>query len=488
MCAVLLRLLPLGGTKSGNSRFCFGDKEGGPLSALVSCIMHALRPRPYTDLRRRHADNKKAVTRKRNRSSVSCCDPGTAEILHKRVEQEQNEGSTTAQRMRTESASGSFAQDHSEDLKEQEEAFNGSMRDLSVSTDQTHEPVSFDDLPNDCKLKIFSYLSSMEKGQLLQIQNLQPLLRDPSLWRCINFTLIPHCIKPKCKSEPGTCSKACYNNYKERVRGFMRFIQSIEPNLKELHFCFDFGDAEDRWVEALEGLLRACRCDGLREVHMNWMETSGKPMILEKNWPGSAYSNNHRRRQRTFTRFFDAFTCNAPNIVKLKLPFDWSSRSLDALGRLTKVESLLLDRYFVFQPLTQAALDQLFRLLPKLRKLHLEAWTPTGKGMALYTMKSEILVALDISNSRGFYVSKLDMPQLEIFKVNRHPYSGPLRCGSKTECPCVLDVLRHGAPQLKQLNEHTLRREWKDVCYSELETVLKSICSCQRHKPRDLFD
>ena len=208
-----------------------------------------------------------------------------------------------------------------------------------------------------------------------------------------------------------------------------------------------------RWLEGLEGLLRAARCYDLDFVHMNWKETSGEPPFWaaeQSNWSQSDYNEfvqRHRRRQRTFTRFFDAFTCNAPNITKLILPFDWSSRSLEALGRLTKLHSLVLEKYFVFQSLINGALCNCFGVYLTCGRLILEVWTPSGKGLILYSMRSAHLEYLDISQSRGFYISELTMHALKIFKVSRHPWNGPLTCALQYPHPLHTRCTAQWSPQ-----------------------------------------
>ena len=52
------------------------------------------------------------------------------------------------------------------------------------------------------------------------------------------------------------------------------------------------------------------------------------------------------------------------------------------------------------------------------------------------------------------------------------------------DTPCVYDVLRHGAPRLRQLNSHRMQSDWCEsaVDDDELAHVLAGICSCTEHK------
>ncbi len=478
------RQLPFGGAKSGNNLGLLFEVEGDFHPEGRRQIMQGVTRRnkpPSSKLGVRHAA---VPSRKRSRASASCCDPGTVEILLKEArelkELQHQDEEMTPRRKRTESASGSFVQQYLSVMDEHTELYC-KLEGMSVSK----HAFPFSDLPVDCKLKIFSFLTPTEKGQSsLVCREWSLLLRSPTLWRCVDFNALPLCSITSYKH---VCGVACYTKYKDRMKKFLQYLQKIQPSLRRISFSFDIGDSEDKWLDGLEGVLRASRCIDLDYVYMNWAETAAKPF-----WRGgltAPFSPNcnelvqlHRRRQRTFTRFFDAFTCNAPNITKMILPFDWSSRSLDSLGRLTKLHSLVLEKYFVFQPLSQCSVDQFFRRLPNLRWLSMEVWTPSGKGLILYSMKSPMLEFLDISQSRGFYVGEVVMPRLKVFKVIRHPWNGPLTCAYAIHVPCILELLRAGAPNLQQLNEHTLQPEWKTVGYPELDTVLDAICSCRIHK------
>ena len=121
-------------------------------------------------LRRRPQSSKlsaKSASRKRSRASASCCDPGTVDMLVQEAKElkDQHDEGQTPRRKRTESASGSYVKQYFDILKEHEECTElfGTMSRLSVSRKQEkHFP--FVDLPTDCKLKIFSFLTPAEKG------------------------------------------------------------------------------------------------------------------------------------------------------------------------------------------------------------------------------------------------------------------------------------------------------------------------------------
>lgn len=335
----------------------------------------------------------------------------------------------------------------------------------------------------DCKLKIFSYLTHIDRGRAAQVcQEWRCLASVGNLWDTVDFTEFPLCyINHK------DCTKVCYALYRDKMRKFMEFLCGVRPLLKRLRLAFDIGDHEDGWYESIESFIDSAYLQQLEYLQFNWKETPGKPYWETANvtWStGDARDlmYKHRYRQRQFIKLFEKITANAPNITHLVIPFEWSNRSLLSLGRLIRLDSLVLEKYFVFQSLNQESLNQLFQSVPRLRHLILEVWTPSGKGLQLYSIKSHSLKSLDISQCRGFYLEQVILPEVEVFKVSRHPWNGPLATGEASNMPCLYTLLSQGCPSLKQLNEHVLRPEWRDVVYSELQLVFSSVCSCRDHK------
>lgn len=341
----------------------------------------------------------------------------------------------------------------------------------------------FQNLPLDCKLKIFSFFSHTERGVAAQVcQEWKCLVQIPSLWETVDCTVFPRCHKTHTD-----CTKLCYVLYRERIKQFMFFLQGVRPVLKRLRLAFDIGDHEDGWLECVENFLDNARLHELEYLYFNWRETPGKPYWEAANvtWStGDARDlmHKHRYRQRLFVNLFDRLTAHASNITQLIIPFEWSSRSLHALSRLSRLECLVLEKYFVFQSLNQESLDQLFVSVPRLRNLILEVWTPSGKGLQFYCIRSASLMTFDISQCRGFYLKVVQLPHLEVFKVSRHPWNGPLVTAESVTIPCLYQVLSQGCPLLRQINEHVLRPEWRDVIYPELQVVFNSVCSCRDHK------
>ncbi|KAH3713463.1 uncharacterized protein LOC127857777 [Dreissena polymorpha] len=338
----------------------------------------------------------------------------------------------------------------------------------------------FQSLPVDCKLKIFSYLSSHGKGRCAQVcHEWWDLIRTPSLWSHVSFSSFPFwCIT----TEEHNCLGNCYIRYRVRVKQFLAFLKDLRPILRSLEFKFDIGEETDGFLVPLENLIDKANTRELKYASMNWKETPSRPFWTEKNVACQDVMYKHRLRQRKFVYFFDLFTHQCPKVETLVMPFDWSDSSVDSLLRLKNLHSLVLEKYFVFQKLCQDLIDKLLLGLSCLRQLMLEVWTPSGHGLVFFSLVSKSIEYLDISQSRGFYLNAVHFPKLKVFRVARHPWNGPLVLADRINVPCIYDVLAEGAPNLERLNEHYLEPTWRECKYKQLEEVLKSVCSCRRHK------
>jgi hypothetical protein len=370
---------------------------------------------------------------------------------------------------------------------------DGSGKDYKINgmrlLENDEDCFPFERLPQDCQLKIFSFLRPQERGVAAKVcKEWNDLLRTPSLWNVVDLTAFPLCTK---SSLAHKCGPLCYEIYKKRLKHYIRYLQGIGPAMKSFSFALDIVDYKDGWLKSINALIRSSYCYDLEFVHLNWKETPIKPLWLSQySYPSDEYQeymHRHRHRQRLFVNFFDDFTRIAPNVTKLILPFDWSKRSLDSLCRLSNLHTLVLEKTFIFQGLQQVALDTLFDGMLNLKRLILEVWTPSGKGLLLYKIQSSILEYLDVSQCHGFYLQELQAPALEVFKVSRHPWKSPFSSVDTANIPCIYEVLTQGAANLKQLNEHTLRDGWKVNVYPELDTVLHAVCSCKLHKAAGLL-
>ena len=339
------------------------------------------------------------------------------------------------------------------------------------------------DIPVLCMERVFSFLTPQQRGLCsLVCSEWRDLIKSPQVWQDINLTQFPVCQQNNAGHD---CSEDCYPLYRDRVKKYMRFLCQVKPFVKRLKFAFDIDCLEDGWLQELMALLQACRLQDLTEVDVNWKETPGKPFDgLSHTVSSSRHTellHRDRHRQRVFVHFFEWFTAAAPNITRLSLPFDWSDKSVQLLSRLKSLRHLSLGMYTVWQSLPQSTLDLLCKCCPGLTHLQIEAWTPSGRGLQCYSLIHLNLRYLDISQCHGFYLSQVMLPALQVFKVARHPWSGPLTSSDNYNLPCLNVVLAQGAPSLQQINGHVLQSSWSDSSYPQLEEVLTLSCSCRVH-------
>jgi len=347
----------------------------------------------------------------------------------------------------------------------------------------------FQCLTDDCKLHIFSHLSPSERGNSAKVcRNWSQLMHTAYLWNVIDLIRFPSFPQSSDDVFSDDDNVKLYETYRTRVKRFIAYLVSIRPVVRVLRFEFDIGDLRDGWLELLHALFRACSLHKLHHAELGWTDTPCKPYIPDNSsatWSANDCKDlmyRHRHRQRLFVKFFDLFTAVALNIVSLSIPFDWTERSLHALRRLSKLKVLNLQKYFLFQPIDQSTIDMLFTSAPLLHQLTMEVWTPSGRGLQSFCLRSEHLEFLDVSKCRGFYIEDIDLPKLVEFRVSMCPMNGPLVSGEGVDTVCVYNVVKAGAPSLCKLNEHVLKDDWRNTVYDELDTLLKSVCACAKHQ------
>jgi len=344
-------------------------------------------------------------------------------------------------------------------------------------------------LTDDCKLHIFSQLSPSERGAAARVcHNWSQLMHTPSLWSIIDLIVFPPFPSGLDDVFSTDDNVKLYETYRARVKQFVSYLVRIQPVVHVLRFEFDIGDLRDGWLEMLHALFCASLLQELQHAELRWTDTPCKPYVPDNSsatWCATDCKDlmyRHRHRQRLFVKLFDLFTAVAVNIVSLTIPFDWTERSLHALCRLSNLKVLNLQKYFLFQPLDQNMIDTLFISAPLLHRLTMEVWTPSGRGLQSFCLRSEQLQFLDVSRCRGFYIEDVDLPRLVEFRVSICPMNGPLVSGEGIDMLCMYNVVKAGAPSLRQLNEHQLKTDWRSTVYDELETLLKSVCACAKHQ------
>lgn len=364
------------------------------------------------------------------------------------------------------------------------QAENRHLRLFAPSPSQFVTAPGLCDLPALCMERVFTYLTPQQRGQCAKVcKEWHNLVKSPQVWQDVDFTVFAVCQQRNVASHD--CSEDCYPLYVERVKKYMRFLCQVKPYVKRLKFAFDIDCVEDGWLQELMTLMQVCRLQELTEVDVNWKETPGKPFDGLSHTVSSAHHtellHRDRHRQRVFVRFFEWFTAAAPNVTHLSMPFDWTDKSVQYLARLKSLSHLSLGMYTVWQSLPQATLDLLCKCCPDLTHLQIEAWTPSGRGLQCYSLAHPYLRYLDISQCHGFYLSQVSLPALQVFKVARHPWSGPLTSSDNCQLPCLFMVFGQGAPSLQRINDHVLQTSWADGPCDQLENVLLSACSCRLH-------
>lgn len=359
----------------------------------------------------------------------------------------------------------------------------------AVSADAVSaDAVTFQNLPAECKLRVLSYLTIDEKGRAETVcSEWRDLIRTPLLWKCIDLTQ----FELRCRCPGRSCSDAgCYDAYKDRMERFLVYLARIRPNLTQFRFAFDIIDSQDDWLRLLRSFIDSVRIQKLELAQLNWKETPAKPYPSESavTWSSSNYNDlmyRHRRRQRHFVGFFDYFTASATNLTTLILPFDWSPSTIKHLTRLRRLESLVLQSYFVPQPFEQETLDDLLSAVPTVEHLSVTVSVGSGLGVRTYRLASKRLRSLDLSRCQGFSLGEVRLPALNEFRTGCKAYASPFVDPASTApaAPCIYEVLRCGAPALLTLNGHGLRPGWRDASYEELESVLRGACACAVHKP-----
>lgn len=343
----------------------------------------------------------------------------------------------------------------------------------------------FSELPDICKVHIFSFLSLDDRVSAASVSTeWNHLLSAPVLWTNVDVPASVRAIMSLPRADQHR--KVVYH---DRVKEFMDFIGRVDPCIQRFVFVGDI--AESLYHNSLRSFVASARLSELKYVNINWTKsvisdasesTGQQTEDCTSLW---SVDENHRRRQRYFVHLFEQLCYTAPNVKSLSLPFDWSPKSVDAIVRLRKIEELSLSRYSQLQALDCITLDRVIMGLPRLRRLKLEVWTPCASGgLTYYSLRSKSLQIVDLSQCRGFAVGHVDLPQVHVMKLSRCLWSGPLMMQITTDIyslPCLHRILSDGVPNLEELNGHKLHADWHEHIDDEFESLLKSICPCELH-------
>ena len=113
------------------------------------------------------------------------------------------------------------------------------------------EVFPFQSLPVDCRLKVFSMLSIVERGRAARVcKDWCALMHMPELWSNVDFLSFALC--QRCARTGSDCTLLCYTAYRTRMKSFFRFLFSVRPKIHRLRASFDIGHHRDGWLEQLQ--------------------------------------------------------------------------------------------------------------------------------------------------------------------------------------------------------------------------------------------
>lgn len=356
--------------------------------------------------------------------------------------------------------------------------------DKMMDTSEQCEVLPFQQLPDLCKIKIWSFLQQNDLGRcMLVCTEWCHLIRRPQLWSCVRFSSLSYSCLPQDRHGPVHTEPICHHCFRKRVFSFGQFLLRIKPIVKEFQFCLDLSHPTDQFNAVVEQFLFTANLRSLTYAEMNWKESPSRAPLDQE--PFQDHMHRYRIRQRMFSRIFDTFVNLCPQISTLVIPFDWTDKNIKNLCLLTGLEKLVLEKYGIYNHIfTQDHLTKLMDSLVNLKKLLLEVWIPSSnnRGMEVYCVKSFSLTFLDVSQCRGFYIKKLNTPNLINLRIACRPLLKILLQTQSPFLPCVCTVLLEGAPQLQEINGFHLERNSLVRPNEELSTLMNTLCCCPRHK------
>lgn len=361
--------------------------------------------------------------------------------------------------------------------------------------------LTFNCLPFECQLHIFSFLSSSEKCEAaLTCKLWADMLRAPSLWMNADFTELLCCKSGRIFRHSNrqlslertptssanlihSCPIPCHN-LTRRVETYVKFLSKGNAQLKLLSFEFDLMEDREQWLHQILQLLTGANSAGLEKVFGRWAFTP------HFQWRSVSLSLFDKQiRVSSFHKLLKKLVETSPSVQHFRIQFDWSMTSVELLCKFQKIHTLELSKYWVFVTTPQSSIDALLDGLPNLKRLRLEMVTPFQHGTPhlMYTIRSSTLEELDLRRSSGFFLLSVNLPKLRSFAAHREYWAGPVLSRKYLKIPCLHRVLRDGAPNLSFYNGYPLNKHWRETTTIMLEEELKSSCYCHRHKKGDLF-
>ena len=282
---------------------------------------------------------------------------------------------------------------------------------IKKEPEDTNTHPTFGRLPEECKIRVFSYLTDTEKCEAAKVcTEWARVMRTPRLWQFANFSqALSRGELPKDKCDAIRCIK-------DRATNFIYHLVSRRALLKHLEFEMDIVEGEEIWLKFLIYCLKMTNSHDLKVVQAKW---TNSPDFMpfraeERNWKSD--------RVKSFRSLLLTFSDTSPSIEELYTPFDWSASSVNVLCRFKQLHTLELDKYWVFALFREEHLSQLLDSLPCLKRFKLSVCVPLLGTLSFpqYIMASDSLETLDISCCTGFFLRSVRMPSLVSFTTSRY--------------------------------------------------------------------
>ncbi|KAJ8249449.1 hypothetical protein GJAV_G00235040 [Gymnothorax javanicus] len=342
----------------------------------------------------------------------------------------------------------------------------------------------FNSLPVECQLHVLAFLSEVDKcSAALVCSSWSRLVRSGRLWRVADFSRRG---ASHAGQEGLLVSNREFERWKAWVNHYAHHLISRGASLLTLRASFDLGDRYNKWGELLSHLLDSVHCRDLCQLDLNWTFTLLEPLDLRPLGAGSQQESITKADQvENFQILLAKLSHSCPRITKMRLHFDWSETSVSLLSQFCHLRVLELKYFWVFKGVNPSTLQTLTRALPSLRSLTLHVLVPLRNLGVSYTLESDSLEFLDVSQSRGLVFSRLCLPALRELRAKKAVRGITLdrrtRLRIQSRWPCLYQVLKEGAPKLQALNNERLLPGWREQGYRELTAILQQACYCLQH-------
>ncbi|KAJ8252136.1 hypothetical protein COCON_G00214480 [Conger conger] len=343
----------------------------------------------------------------------------------------------------------------------------------------------FNSLPVECQLHVLAFLPELDKcNAALVCVSWSRLMRSGKLWRVADFSRRG---ASHAGQEGLLVSNREFERWKAWVSHYVHHLISRGASLLTLRASFDLGDRYNKWGELLSHLLDSVHCRDLSHLDLNWTFTLLEPLDLRPHSGSASHQESVTKADQVenFQVLLAKLAHSCPRVTRMRLHFDWSETSASLLGQFRHLRVLELRYFWVFKGVNPGTLQTLTKALPSLRSLTLHVLVPLRNLGVSYTLESDSLEFLDVSQSRGLVFSRLRLPALRELRAKKAVRGITLdrrtRLRIQSRWPCLYQVLREGAPKLQALNNERLLPGWREQGYRELTVILQQACYCLQH-------